>query len=456
MDFLPKIDQLQQAIADHGPWDDGVRRKVEHKLRLDWNYHSQSIEGGTLTKKETRTIMAGMVNVEADKPLKDVLEMQKHDELIQEIMQIGKNEMRLSEKRIRQIHQAIMYETVPERQKQIGNWKTEANEIINYRGEKFVFTHPSEVPVKIHELLNQTNANWDKLSIQKRSKEVKHPVLMAFDFHLEYLTIHPFYDGNGRTARILLNLILIAFGYPPLIVKTDDKDAYYRYLSEIQGYGATKDLYYAFMGGLLIRSQELILSALKGEEIEEVGDLIKHIELFQKEQQARANGLEPIKYSEVVFQHVYQHILLPFYEEVREKTKVFDPSFNAREEKIYTDVLIENSGGTKYREELFIALSLNEKVHIENLHPQPYKFNLDILWKEYRYNPVSPFSMGVEVYVSFENYNLSVKRSVGEKIHVILEDSYAQLMLGRKHLAHEVKPTIAQIFEDQKRRIANA
>ncbi|MEO1383921.1 MAG: hypothetical protein AAFV78_11880 [Bacteroidota bacterium] len=132
MDFLPKIDQLQQAIADHGPWDDGVRRKVEHKLRLDWNYHSQSIEGGTLTKKETRTIMAGMVNVEADKPLKDVLEMQKHDELIQEIMQIGKNEMRLSEKRIRQIHQAIMYETVPERQKQIGNWKTEANEIINF------------------------------------------------------------------------------------------------------------------------------------------------------------------------------------------------------------------------------------------------------------------------------------------------------------------------------------
>ncbi|MEM9985066.1 MAG: Fic family protein, partial [Bacteroidota bacterium] len=271
---LQHIDDLQAKIQAHEPWDEASRRKIEHKLRLDWNYHSQSIEGGTLTARETRTIMIGSVDVKG-KPLKDVLEMQRHDELIRDIIKVGKGEKRLSESRIKGIHQAIMYEADPDKRALIGEWKTKANEIINPQGEKFTFTLPDEVPEAIHDLLNRCNANWDKL--ERGAKDAQHPVQMAFDFHLEFLGIHPFYDGNGRTARILLNLILIAFGYPPIIVKTSDKDQYGKLLAEIQGYEAKRDLYYAFMAGLLLRLQELILSALRGEEIEEEEDLVKEI-----------------------------------------------------------------------------------------------------------------------------------------------------------------------------------
>jgi Fic family protein len=76
------------------------------------------------------------------------------------------------------------------------------------------------------------------------------------------LTIHPFYDGNGRTARILTNLILISFGFPPIYIESKEKDTYYRYLSEIQIYNANSDLFYSFMNTLLLRSLQVVLEII--------------------------------------------------------------------------------------------------------------------------------------------------------------------------------------------------
>ena len=83
--------------------------------------------------------------------------------------------------------------------------------------------------------------------------------MLAFDFHREFVSIHPFHDGNGRTARIFSNVILLRLGYPPVIVKVEEKEAYNRYLAEIQSYGAQPDLFNEFMAGLLIRSQQSVI-----------------------------------------------------------------------------------------------------------------------------------------------------------------------------------------------------
>ena len=264
-DKIQQIDELQLAINGHGKLPDDVLKKINYKFRLEWNYTSNSMEGNSLTRSETRSVMVGNITVNG-KPIGDILEMKGHDEVITEIMKMGKSELRVSEARIRGIHKSIMHEENPERQQYIGKWKTRNNYLTNYKGERFDFVEHSEVPERMHQLMNWLSAETDK--INNGNKDALHPAMLAFRFHLEYIVIHPFYDGNGRTCRILTNLILISYGFPPLYIKENEKNQYYQYLADVQGYGGDPDLFYDFMSSLLIRSQQIILDSINGKEVE--------------------------------------------------------------------------------------------------------------------------------------------------------------------------------------------
>lgn len=278
--LLDSLDDNQRQIDSAGKFESELLNKIQYKFRLDWNYYSNKMEGGTLTRQETRSVMIGNVTV-GGKPIKDVMEMKGHDDVVTDILKIGKGEIRISEKRIKDIHKAIMHEENPEYAKLIGDWKKESNEVINYKGEKINFANPSDVAQKMHDLLNKTNSWLDKYF--SNSKNAIHPIILASDFHLDYVTIHPFYDGNGRTTRILTNLILISCGFPPIIIKETDKTTYYQYLADIQVYGGDKNLFYEFMANKLIESQKLILDAIEGKGIEEPDDVKKEIELLKKQ-----------------------------------------------------------------------------------------------------------------------------------------------------------------------------
>ncbi len=278
-------------------------QKINYKFRLDWNYYSNRMEGNTLTIDETKSVMIGNINVR-NKPLKDVMEMKGHDETVQTILKMGKGELNISESRIKLLHDAIMYEESPDEKIKIGKWKTQLNHVINYRGEKFEFANPHEVSDKMHELINWVSAENEKIRERKRS--AIHPVELAFEFHLRYLTIHPFYDGNGRTGRILANLILISYGFPPIYIKDDEKDLYYRNLAEVQAYGADKFTLFEVMSEYLIRSLNIILDAIAGKEIEEPDDLDKKLQLLERELGAIESENEvKIKYSKDVFLTCY-------------------------------------------------------------------------------------------------------------------------------------------------------
>ncbi len=318
---LRQIDELQEKIASYGKLDKPILDRINYRFRLDWNYHSNIMEGNSLTKEETRSIMVRNIDVKG-KPLKDVLEMKGHDEVITSLLQIGKGDARLSEKRIMDIHRAIMHEENPEQQKKIGQWKNVNNHIINYKGEKFDFTPHPEVPEKMHELLNKTNAAVD--AIVSGKKDAPHPAIVAFEFHLRYISIHPFYDGNGRTCRIFTNLLLIAFGYPPVIIRLDEKTRYYQYLADIQGYGGSPDLFYGFMADLLIRSQQLVLDVIEGRPIDESDELTKEIELLRRKIEVREG--EVVKSSEVL-KELWDNSLKYFIEKILEESKKFDVLF---------------------------------------------------------------------------------------------------------------------------------
>lgn len=312
---LKEIDRLQKEIEGYGPFPADIKRKIDYKLRLDWNYYSNSIEGGTLTREETRSVMIGSLEIHG-KPLKDVMEMHGHDEVVLEILKLGKGDVRLSEKRIKDIHNAIMHEDDPEKRSEIGKWKSKENEIINYKDEKFGFAVPAEVAEKVHKLLDKTNAEIDAL---ERGNNKIHPMLLASQFHLEFLTIHPFYDGNGRTARILTNLLLISFGYPPFVIKIDEKQRYSQLLADVQAYGGSPDLLYEFLADKLIRSQMLVLNALEGKDIEELEDVDKEIALFKKQLQPEIY-LKNKKSNEITTK-IFKEFIVPFAFNVWESLK---------------------------------------------------------------------------------------------------------------------------------------
>ena len=287
---LSKIDSLHREIASHGDLPMDTLRRIQYRFRLDWNYHSNTMEGNTLTREETRSIMIGNVTVHG-KPVRDVLEMRGHDETIHEILRMGKGEVRLSKKRIQEIHKAIMHEDDPEKRNLIGSWKKNDNHVINHRQEKFDFTSWADVDEEVLKLVNWVNAELDKVKAKKG--DALHPAIISFRFHLRYLTIHPFYDGNGRTARILMNLLLISQGFPPVIITKEEKGTYGSYLAEVQAYGAPEDVYLQHMCGLLIRSQETVLRGIKGEPEEDADLLDKELYQFKLKFAGTDNDVEP-------------------------------------------------------------------------------------------------------------------------------------------------------------------
>src|SRR5690606_8485123 len=129
--YLETIEKKQAEINGHGNLEDNVLNRINYKLRLDWNYYSNRMEGGTLTRPETKQVMAG-VSVAA-KPLNDVKEMSGHDKAVQEILHISKGNLRISERRMKDFHRLIMSEDDKAKAALIGEWKKENNEVINHK-----------------------------------------------------------------------------------------------------------------------------------------------------------------------------------------------------------------------------------------------------------------------------------------------------------------------------------
>lgn len=301
-EILNQLEENQEKIEAHGKLEEQLLQKVNYKIRLDWNYYSNRMEGGTLTPAETRSVMIGNVDIKG-KPMKDVIEMNGHDQVVLDILAIAEGKLRLSEKRIKDVHKAIMHESDKVKQQQIGEWKTTANVIINYKNEKVRFTEPADVADEMHKLLNWLNTQIDHFHHPKKTS--LHPVETAAKFHLDYVSIHPFYDGNGRTARIFTNLILISFGYPPIIVKDEHKKQYYNLLGDIQSYGGKADLFYDFVSERVIDTQELYLKAVSGEEIGDEEDLDKRIKLLdQKFDAIPENNEVKVIFDEKVFDNI--------------------------------------------------------------------------------------------------------------------------------------------------------
>lgn len=310
MEILEKVEQLKAVLDGLRPLDGEAEARIMQKFRLDWNYHSNNLEGNSLTYGETKALILFGVTAQG-KPLKDHFEITGHNEAVNWVLDLVKGDTELTEVFIRQLHTLILKESSykdaetpdgkPTRRKiEVGKYKTQPNHVITSTGETFYFAMPEETPAKMQELI--------ELFRKEKQKSDVNPILVSSLFHYKFIRIHPFDDGNGRVARILMNFILMQFGYPPVIIKTEDKENYYRALTLADA--DQMEPFIEYIATNLVRSLEIMIRGARGENIEEPEDLDKELALLDR----RLNGLGKkfdVEFTPEVVTQFKLNVLLP-------------------------------------------------------------------------------------------------------------------------------------------------
>ena len=191
-------------------------RNLEHVIDLELTYTSNAIEGNMLTASETTLVIEKGLTI-GGKPLKDHLEAIDHHEAIAYVRDLAAQTDPLTEFDIRTLHSLILKRSQPEH---AGRYADQGRFVLTDAG-RHAFPSPAEVPA-----LMGSFAAW--LATAPNTPDT------AFSAHRQLVGIHPFNDGNGRTARLLMNLILIRGGYPPVAVRPVDRLAYIQALQDAE------------------------------------------------------------------------------------------------------------------------------------------------------------------------------------------------------------------------------
>ena len=223
------IETLFKEWQSLQPVKEELRQRLDQKFMLEFNYNSNHIEGNTLTYGQTELLLLfGRVVGEAK--MKDLEEMKAHNVCLKmTIAEAGEKDRPLTESFIRILHQTMLREDYTVYRQlpggvntsyvvHAGCYKTRPNSVITPTGERFEYASPEETPALMADLIqwyNQAEADG-KLT----------PVELAALFHYRYIRIHPFEDGNGRIARLLMNFILLRHGYPMIVIRSKNKKTY--------------------------------------------------------------------------------------------------------------------------------------------------------------------------------------------------------------------------------------
>ncbi|MBI5274006.1 MAG: Fic family protein [Chlamydiales bacterium] len=199
-DIFTEIDALQQEINSYRPLNSHLLKQIKEYYKIGLTYTSNALEGNSLTESETKIVLEEGITI-GGKPLKDHLEAVGHAAAYDTLYLLCKNKTIL-EKHIKQLHRLFYFHI---NEKQAGK----------YRKNKAIITgskYPLPKPEDLSALMEQLISHMEKI------REKRHPVEAAALLHKEFVFIHPFIDGNGRVARLLMNLLLIQENYTIAII----------------------------------------------------------------------------------------------------------------------------------------------------------------------------------------------------------------------------------------------
>jgi len=226
--LLEQADKLKKKWSKRKPLDGIQLHKMKEYFNLNYTYESNKIEGNTLTLKETFLVVNEGLTV-GGKSMNEHLEAINHADAIEFIAAVANNQEAFTERVLKEIHYLILkgidksnagiYRKVP----------------VYISGSSHIPPQPFIVAKKMEEIFEFYLLNKNKM----------HPILLAASMHEKIVSVHPFIDGNGRTCRLIMNLILLANGFTVAILKGDNKSrvVYYSALEQVQSKNNADDFF---------------------------------------------------------------------------------------------------------------------------------------------------------------------------------------------------------------------
>jgi Fic family protein len=213
--FVERLQEKLEKIQQARPLPTTVLNKLQSELALEWTYNSNSIEGNTLSLHETRLVLEDGITV-GGKSIREYFETLNHERAIQYLMGLVSNNYTVRSIDILKIHELVMQNIDLDFAGRLRNAG------VRITGANFTPPAASKVSDLLDELIEFTNQNPLGLPI---------PILAGV-FHHRLVWIHPFFDGNGRTVRLVMNLLLMKYGFPAAIILKNDRKKYYDALNQ--------------------------------------------------------------------------------------------------------------------------------------------------------------------------------------------------------------------------------
>ncbi|KAB8126109.1 Fic family protein [Gracilibacillus oryzae] len=209
------IDKKKERLDENRPLPKYTLKSLREKLLLEWTYNTNAIEGNTLTINETKVVLEGITV--GGKTLREHLEVINHRDAIKYVEELVQKDEAFSEWQIKNLHRLVL--------------KGIDDDYAGVYRDQQVFIsgakHVPPAPFLIKEEMEQLMGWYEQADTKKL-----HPVTRGAMLHAVFVGIHPFIDGNGRTSRLLLNLELMKDGFPPIVIKVENRIAYYEALDK--------------------------------------------------------------------------------------------------------------------------------------------------------------------------------------------------------------------------------
>jgi len=251
-EFQSTFDRLyekKQVLQTSRPLPSIALNKIKESLSIEWTYNSNSIEGNTMSLRETQMVLQEGITIKG-KSLREHFETHNHDKAIDYLFSIVNDDYVLRSIDILSLHGLVLRSIEDDFAGRLRNGG------VRISGANFVPPNANKVSDLLDELIDFINTN----------PLVLNDIELAAVFHHKLVWIHPFFDGNGRTVRLAMNLLLMRCGFPPAIILKNDRKKYYEALNQANGGNYQKLT--LLMCQALERTLNIYINALPGNDSE--------------------------------------------------------------------------------------------------------------------------------------------------------------------------------------------